>query len=96
MTDENSLLRQTSKDFGNGSGKIGRVRQDPGKRNVGQGPLERTIIEGLLEIEIAPVELNSLKERKTSKYLERIENGNTNLLRYLQHSRTNEQEYVND
>ena len=26
MTDDNSFLRQTSKDFGNGSGKIRRVR----------------------------------------------------------------------
>ena len=47
-------------------------------------------VEGLLEIEIAPVELNSLKEITTSKYLERIKNGNTSLLRYLQHSRKNE------
>ena len=40
--------------------------------------------------EIAPVELNGLNEITTSKHLERIENGNTSLVRYLQHSRTNE------
>ena len=39
---------------------------------------------------IAPVELNDLNEITTSKYLERIENGNISLVKYLQHSRTNE------
>ena len=34
----------------------------------------------------APVELNGLNEITTSKYLERIKNGNTSLLRYLEHS----------
>ena len=57
---------------------------------MGKGPLIRYIFEKLLEREIAPVELNDLNEITTSKYLERIENGNTSLVRYLQHSRTNE------
>ena len=43
-----------------------------------------------LKGKIAPVELNDLNEITTSKYLERIENGNTSLLRYVQHSGTNE------
>ena len=53
---------------------------------MGQGPLGRTIVEGLLEIEIAPVELNSLNERKNLEVLEQIKNGNMMLPSYLQHS----------
>ena len=67
------------KEFENNFGKIRRVRYDPGKRPVGQGPLKRNIVEGLLEIEIAPVELNGLNEATTSKELERMQSGNTNL-----------------
>ena len=46
--------------------------------------------------EIAPVELNGLNEITISKQLERIKNGNTNLLRYLQHSGTHGKREVND
>ena len=47
---------------------------------------ENTVKKRSLGREIAPVELNDLNEITTSKYLERIENGNTSLLRYLEHS----------
>ena len=46
--------------------------------------------------EIAPVELNGSKEITTSRYLEQIRNDNTNLSRYLQHTRTNGKREVND
>ena len=64
-------------------------------RILGKNPWVRAhskenTVEQLIERGIAPVELNGLNEITTSKYLERIENGNTSLLRYLQHSRTNE------
>ena len=52
---------------------------------MGQGPLKRYTIEQFKR-EIAPAELNSLNEITTSKYLEQIENGNTSLLRYLEHT----------
>ena len=62
---------------------------------MGYGPLKRNTVERF-EREIAPVELNDLNEITTSKEFERIENGNLNLLRYLQHSRTNEYREVTD
>ena len=51
---------------------------------------KETPLKDCLKIEIAPVELNGLNEITTSKLVERILNEMTSLLRYLQHSRTNE------
>ena len=56
------------------------------EKTCGLGPTKRYTVEQLIERGIAPVELNDLNEITTSKYLERIENGNTSLLRYLEHS----------
>ena len=49
---------------------------------------KETPLKRLVEKEIAPVELNGLNEVTSSQKLEQIENGNLNLLRYLQHSGT--------
>ena len=50
----------------------------------------------LFKRENAPVELNDLNEITSSKDLERLQSGNTNLLSYLRHSGTNVKREVND
>ena len=50
-------------------------------------PLKRYTVEQF-EREIAPIELNGLKEITISKELEWIENVTVSLLRYLQHPGT--------
>ena len=47
---------------------------------------KETTLEGFKR-KIAPVELNGLNEVTTSKWLELMRSGYTNLQRYLQHSR---------
>ena len=87
MTDDNSFLRQTLKDLRIAPVKLeSQVRS--WKKTCGLGPTQRNTVERLLEREIAPVELNGLNEVTSSQKLEQIENGNFNLLRYLQHSGT--------
>ena len=65
------------------------------KKTCGSGPTQKNTVE-MIKRKIAPVELNCLNEIASSKELERIGNGNVNLLRYLVHSGTNEWREVDD
>ena len=49
---------------------------------------KETPLNDCLKKEIALVELNGLNEITSSKELERISNGNANLVRWLHHSKT--------
>ena len=97
MTDDNSFLRQTSKRILRISpGDLEESGKILGKDLWVRAHSKDTPSKKLLEREIAPVELNDLNEITTSKYLERIENGNTSLVKYLQHNGTNEWREVDD
>ena len=87
MTDDSSFLRQTSKRILRISpGELEESGKILGKDLWVRAHSKETSLKDFLKREIAPVELNDLNEITTLKYLERIENGNTNLPRYLEHS----------
>ena len=90
LTDEIHTYVELRKGLENISGKLEESGKILGKDLWVRAHWKGTPLKWLLEKEIAPVELNDLNEITTSKYLERIENGNTSHVKYLQHSRTNE------
>ena len=90
MTDDNPFLRQTLKRILEGPGKLEESGKILGKDLWVRAHPKDTPLNNWLKGGIAPVELNDLNEITTSKKLEWIENGNTNLPRYLQYTKTNE------
>ena len=78
LTDDNSFLRQTLKALRIAPRKLEESGKILGK-TCGLGPTQRYTIERFKR-EIAPVELKGSKEITTLRYLERISNGNANLL----------------
>ena len=83
MTDDNSFLRQTLKKNLRITPKNLEESGNILEKTYGLGPTQRYTIERFLKREIAPVELNGLNEVTTSKELELMQSGNTNLQRYL-------------
>ena len=89
MTDENHSYVKLQKNLGIAPGKLEESGKILGKDLWVRAHSKENTIERF-KSGIAPVDLNGLNEITSSKELERIENGNLNLLRHLQHSGTNE------
>ena len=80
MTDDNSFLRQTSKRISRTSpGELEESGKILGKDLWVRAHSKETPLNDYLKRDIAPVELNGLNEITTSKELERMQSGNTNL-----------------